>query len=154
MKLLKELTEQQQGLPTIYFNEWDYQSGFGGWSGDDNGDPDETIQDTIAVAQDEWGVQGSEVAPGIWVGINFNDAEFEEDADEDGPYMYENMSGVLVIVTARPIPENHPIFAKAMKEFTTAAEEEMNEQREAQRDAAEFRRDPYSYYGVKRSDFF
>lgn len=153
MSLLRELTEQQNQGPVVYFNEWSYQHGFGGWKSTDYGDPDATVEDASIWAQDEWGVEGSEVAPGIWVGINFTEPELGEDKDESGPYTYEDMEGVLVIAADHPIPKNHPIFAKAMKEFTNAAEEEIDAAREEYRESSELRHNPHAFYGVKRSDF-
>ena len=148
MKINKVLSEQG-GQVMLYHAEYSMNNGIGRIDSDSV----ESLQDGLDVAHDEFSIEAKQMFPGVWVGWSFGEAEISDDADEDGPYQYTELTGDLVIITNQQISPEHPIFKKVVRQMDMEADDEMSEAQYAHRDEQEYRRDPYAYYGVKRSDF-
>lgn len=148
MKIGKVLLEQG-GQMMMHHAEYSMNSGMGRI----NSEAVEDYEEAKAIAHDEFSIEGQEIYPGVWAGWHFNDAEISDEADEDGPYQYTELTGDVVIITSEELSTDHPIFQKIERMVNSEAESVMSDAQYDHRDQKEYQRDPYAYYGVKRSDF-
>jgi len=91
----------------------------------------------------------------VWVGFHLEEPTFKGDEDEDGPYEWVEGQGEGVVISAKQLSDQavQNIAAKLEDEMDADAASYIEHAREEARDAAEYAKDPYGYYGLKRSDF-
>lgn len=91
----------------------------------------------------------------IWVGYKLGEVESHVDEDEDGKYEYVSGEGLAWIISAIQLPDQ--VLVKIAKKLEDGLDKEaagqIEDAHEGRRDADEYARDPYAYYGVSRSDF-
>lgn len=124
----------------------------------------DSVQDYIDYIVDEHGIQKQDQRwvkrgkYGFWVGFSLGEFHAEDDEDEDGPYSYiaTDIESMGFIVSERPLNNNvlHRIADKLESEMDRDAADAIEGEMHDHRDAKEYARDPYAYYGVSRSDFY
>ena len=160
MKIQKILEQQEErGIVKFYVYELEYIHGHGFKQENviDYEDEDD-MEVAITAAMDEVGirVKPQQADQNVWYAWDIDSDSYREteEADEDGRYMsYEIFGKAVVVARGQPIDDKHPVWGQMEEEMIPAAEEAMEEGREAEADARRYHRDPYAYHGVRRSDF-
>jgi len=145
---LSTVLEQDGGL-MLHHAEYNMNKGVG----QIHSEAIESMEEGADIAQDEFGIQGQEVVPGVWAGWSFGDAQIEDEADEDGPYQHTDLDGDLVIISNGQITIDHPVFQKVLAQIEKEAEDVMSDAQYDKADQDEYNRDIYAYHGVRQSDF-
>ena len=145
-----------------YHSEYTHNDGFGDFL-ESVEDHDLDFEEMIEFCRDEYNLgEGKIIRPGeLWVGSVLGDVDIDEDADEDGKYLYTNVFGAFCIVSTvrlmddeqKFLEEYDELFDRLMDDIVSEAEGKIEEELEAWQDEKLYRRDPYAYYGVRRSDF-
>jgi hypothetical protein len=91
----------------------------------------------------------------IWAGYKLGEIESHTDEDEDGRYEYVSGEGQAWIVSTTPLSDDvvQRIADKLEDGLDKEAGGAIEDAHDARRDADEYARDPYAYYGLSRSDF-
>lgn len=151
MKLFETLNSRD---PVWYSAGYDSNGGFDEWKTEVMSG--ESFRDVIAAVVDDFGSENAhQLSSSVWYNWALTEPEIEPDYDEDGPSLYTRIAADVNIVTRRPLQpaEAQKLFEMVQKQVEASAEQAVEDELEAQRDDAEYNRDPYAYYGVRRSDF-
>jgi hypothetical protein len=91
----------------------------------------------------------------IWMGYKLGEIESHTDEDEDGKYAYVTGGGDAWIISTKQLDNAQLIklSGELEKGLDKDASMAIDDAHDARRDAEEYARDPYAYYGVSRSDF-
>lgn len=119
------------------------------------------IEEVYEYIADDFGIESHDQKlvsqkPVIWVGYTIGEIESHADQDEDGWYEYVSGEGHAFIVSeVRLSRQQFDALAKKLEEeLDKDARAAIEDAHEGRRDAEEYARDPYAYYGLSRSDFY
>ena len=114
----------------------------------------ESYKENDFYLEDSDGIEQTESKNKNYISLSSTSSSVDQDYDEDSGKSWEVIVGTALIADIYNGGITKDMLPEKIKQLEKSADDLASEAADAQADAESYRKDPYAYYGVRRSDFY